>query len=153
MQFLIQRAWVEGEAALLGIEVSDDRVRRSLERQKRAAFRSEREYRRFLESSGMTEEMILQRVRGEILQSRLAARAVADIEPSDDPRVRARRQQRALDRYIADFRARWLSITRCARDYRVRECGMSTIWVQVKNAAFLPSFWIRTSQTCVRRPT
>jgi hypothetical protein len=25
--------------------------------------------------------------------------------------------------------------------------------VQVKKAAFRPSFWIRTSQTCVRRPT
>jgi hypothetical protein len=38
----------------------------------------------------------------------------------------SRRQQRALDRYAKDFRARYSSITACAEGYVVAECGAPT---------------------------
>lgn len=123
MQFLIQAEWVQGEAVYRGVSISDTRVRRSLARQKREAFPTERDYRRFLRSSGMTEEMVLFRVRLDMLQQRLIARAGRDIEPTRDPRVRARRQQRAISRYIAEFTRRWRARTACALGYVVAECG------------------------------
>jgi hypothetical protein len=125
MKFLIESLWVEIEAALTGIEVGDRRVRRTFERHKRQAFRSARAYRRWLRHSGMTEDMLLRRTRLSILQGRLVARVAAGVEPSDDPQVRARREVRAISRYVTDFHDRWRSLTRCARGYSVRECGSS----------------------------
>jgi hypothetical protein len=122
MQFLIESEWIQAEAALQGIAVSDERVRRELEHQKRVTFESEREYRRFLRKSGMTEEMVLFRVRIDLVQERLTARVARQIEPTRDPLVRARRRQRAITRYITEFRARWASLTACAPGYLVREC-------------------------------
>ena len=86
-------------------------------------FRTERAYRRWLRRSGMTAQMILFRVRLDLLQRRLAAHATRDVRPTRDPHVRARRQQRALDRFITDFRARWEALTACAPGYVVEECG------------------------------
>jgi hypothetical protein len=123
MQFLIQSEWVQGEANRQGIRVSERRVRRALERQKDQAFPTERAYRRWLQKSGMTHEMIMFRVRLNVLQRRLTAHVTRDIRPTRDPRVRARRQQRAIERFIADFRARWEGDTVCAPGYVVEECG------------------------------
>jgi foldase protein PrsA len=123
MQFLIQSEWVQGEANRQGIRVSERRVRRALERQKDQAFPTERAYRRWLQKSGMTHEMIMFRVRLDVLQRRLTAHVTRDIRPTRDPRVRARRQQRAIERFIAGFRARWEGDTVCAPGYVVQECG------------------------------
>jgi SurA N-terminal domain len=124
MQFLIEAEWLQGEAELQDIRVSDERVRRELKRQKELVFRNERAYRRFLRTSGMTREMVLFRVRLNVLQRRLTNHVTRDITPTRDPRVRARRQQRALERFIVDFRARWRAETSCADGYVVRECGV-----------------------------
>ena len=123
MQFLIQSEWVQGEARLQGIRVSARRVRRALERQKDQAFPTERAYRRWLRRSGMTHEMIMFRVRIDVLTRRLTAHATRDIRPTRDPRVRARRQIRVLDRFVKDFNARWEALTVCAPGYVIEECG------------------------------
>jgi hypothetical protein len=70
----------------------------------------------------MTEAMVLFRVRISLLQERLTARAARQIEPTRDPLVRARRRERAITRYITEFRARWVLLTACAPGYLVREC-------------------------------
>ena len=71
MQFLIQSAWVEQEAEAQDVEVTDAEVRKSFEDQKRQAFPKEKDYQEFLESSGMTEEDILFRVKLDTLQTKL----------------------------------------------------------------------------------
>ena len=123
MQFLIESEWVQGEASRQGISLRERRVRRELERQKDQVFPTERAYRRWLRRSGMTHEMIMFRVRINVLQRRLTARVVRGIRPTRDSRVRARRRQRALDRFVANFRARWEAETACAPGYVVEQCG------------------------------
>jgi foldase protein PrsA len=150
MQFLVQAVWVRQEATARGIAVTPRQVRRSFERQKRQAFKTERAYRRFLHQSGMSEADILFRVRLDLLQTRLTELVAASAQPvtGDEvdayyakhrrryrgiPRRKARReirrllraehQQRELDRFIQDYRARYKAITVCADGYVVAECS------------------------------
>jgi len=71
MQFLIQAQWIQQEAQARDVRVSDPEVRKSLEDQKKQAFPTEKAYQRYLESSGMTEEDILFRVKLDQLQTKL----------------------------------------------------------------------------------
>ena len=152
MQFLIQREWVRGEAALRGIQVSAARVRRAFERQRSQAFANRRDYRRFLRQSGLTTELILERVEVDLLQQvllrkvlgrpRVSRSQVDNYIRSHRPQlrgltraerrrrarahVRAVLQIRALDRFVADLRFRWRGMTVCASGYVVPDCSNSS---------------------------
>jgi hypothetical protein len=69
MSFLIQGEWVTGEARTRGIEVTPERVRRAFRRQKRGAFESERQYRRYLRRSRLTQGQVLFRVKLDLLRT------------------------------------------------------------------------------------
>ncbi|HYP47444.1 MAG TPA: peptidyl-prolyl cis-trans isomerase, partial [Thermoleophilaceae bacterium] len=71
MQFLIQAKWVEQESEEQGVKVSDAEVKRSFADQKKQAFPTDKAYKDFLKSSGMTEKDILFRVRLDQLQQKL----------------------------------------------------------------------------------
>jgi foldase protein PrsA len=71
MQFLIQAAWVEQEAADQDVKVSDKEIKQSFEDQKKQAFPTDKAYKDFLKTSGMTEEDILFRVKLDQLQQKL----------------------------------------------------------------------------------
>ena len=78
MQFLIQAQWVQQEAEKQDVKVSESEVRKSLEDQKRQAFPKEADYKKFLKSSGMTEEDILFRVKLDTLQTKLTQKVTED---------------------------------------------------------------------------
>lgn len=71
MQFLIQAQWVEQEAASKDIKISDTQVEKSFADQKKQAFPTDKAYKQFLKTSGMTEADILFRVRLDQLQQKL----------------------------------------------------------------------------------
>ena len=71
MQFLIQSLWLQGEAEEMDIRVSRREVNESFQRQKRQSFPNEADYRRFLASSGMTEQDILLRVRLDLISNKI----------------------------------------------------------------------------------
>jgi hypothetical protein len=150
MQFLLQAVWLRQEAAARQIVVTLPQVLRSFERQKREAFDSEREYRRFLRESAITEAQLHYRVALSLMQERIAAQVTEAVPRVTDAEVNryyanhrrkyrnhsrgkalrriravltARRQMRALDRFITDFRARYRAITVCAEGYVVAECS------------------------------
>lgn len=75
MQFLIESEWVEQEAEAQNVTVSESEVERSLEAQKKQFYSDDKAYKRFLASSGMTEEEILYRMRVSMLQQKLNAKA------------------------------------------------------------------------------
>lgn len=115
MQFLIQAQWIEQEAAARGIAVSDRRVERNFESQKRAAFRNERGYQRFLRESGAIEADIKFRIRLDTLQNRITRQVTGNVGPA--------REQMSLARFIESFRKRYRAITWCADGYAIAECG------------------------------
>ncbi|MDX6667198.1 MAG: foldase protein PrsA [Solirubrobacteraceae bacterium] len=116
MGFLIQSVWIQLEAADHGLGVSRRTVRREFRKQKKEAFPTEREYQRFLKSSGFTEQDVRYRVKLDLLQGRLLAHATARAKsPSGRRRARAR--------FISAFQRKWKARTGCAAGYVVEGCG------------------------------
>jgi foldase protein PrsA len=78
MQFLIQAEWVQQEAEKRDIEVTDSAVKKSFETQKKEAFPTDKAYKQFLRTSGMTEADILFRVKLSQLQEKLTKEITED---------------------------------------------------------------------------
>jgi foldase protein PrsA len=78
MQFLIQAEWVQQEAEQRDVKVSEAEIKRSFEDQKKQAFPTDKAYQQFLETSGMSEEDILFRVRLDQLQQKLTQKVTED---------------------------------------------------------------------------
>jgi hypothetical protein len=115
-ELVISFRWIAGEAGALGIRVSAARVDRELRRQTRQTFPSQRDFRRFLRESRQTRADLLRRVRVDLLSNRVRARVLRGVPEAE--------QQERLDAWVADFRARWMAVTRCtARFSRVSSCG------------------------------
>ena len=87
MQFLVQSQWVQQEAEEQGVKVSDAEVRRLFEDQKKQAFPKEKDYRKFLRTSGSSEQDILFRVKLDALQSKLTQKIQKDQEKVTDEDV------------------------------------------------------------------
>jgi hypothetical protein len=150
MQFLVQAEWVRGESRAWGIRVSPEAVQRAFRRQRKQAFHSPRDYRRFLRRQHLTHRQILLRVELDILQQRITRRWAATAAPvtredirryiRNHPRAlreltpagrrrKARRsltathQQRAITRSVRAFQLRWRGLTVCAEGYVIAECS------------------------------
>lgn len=150
MLLLVHGVWTHQEAAARGIAVRPEQVRRALERQKREEFPTERAFRAFLRSSGMKEADLLQRIEFDMLQRGLTRSAAAnvpvvtkedverhyarhrrrysDLSPASARRairvqLTAGRQQRAITRFIVQFRSRYREITTCAKGYVIDACS------------------------------
>jgi foldase protein PrsA len=74
MQFLIQSQWVQQEAKEQDVSVSGKEIRTLFEDQKKQAFPKERDYQKFLRTSGATEQDILFRIKLDALQNKLTAK-------------------------------------------------------------------------------
>jgi foldase protein PrsA len=84
MQFLIQAEWVQQEAADQGLAVKDAEVRSLFEDQKKRAFPKEKDYRKYLRTSGSNERDILFRVKLDAIQKKLAENVQKDQEKVSD---------------------------------------------------------------------
>ena len=71
MQLLIQNQWVTNEAKAQGVKVTDAEVKKAFDQQKKQSFPKEKDYQKFLKTSGFTEQDILFRVRLETLSNKL----------------------------------------------------------------------------------
>lgn len=87
MQFLIQSQWVQQEAEDQGVSVSGKEVRTLFEDQKKQAFPKERDYKKFLRTSGATEQDILFRIKLDALQNKLTEKIQKDQEKITDEDV------------------------------------------------------------------
>ena len=87
MQFLIQSQWVQQEAEQQDVKVSDTEVRRLFEDQKKQAFPKEKDYKKFLRTSGSSEQDILFRVKLDALQTKLTQKIQKDQEKVTDEDV------------------------------------------------------------------
>jgi hypothetical protein len=111
---LISYRWIELEAAEQGIAPTRDEVLASFREQRKANLPG-REFARFLHQSGQTREDVIGRVRPDLLSQRIRDRVLEGVPAAE--------QQRALDRFVRDFRRRWVARTACIAPYLVEECG------------------------------
>jgi foldase protein PrsA len=121
MQLLTSFRWIQGEADLQDVTVTDAEVLKSFEEQKQQSFPKEADYQKFLATSHQTQDDILRRVRFDILSNRLRDRATANVKPVTERDMRdfyARNKERFAVPERRDLRV--VLTKRLATAYRAR---------------------------------
>ncbi len=116
MGFLISADWVLGEASALNVHVSEVEVRHTFDHLRSGQFPKQREFKAFLLESGQTVADLMLRVRLNLLTERVQKHVVAG-------QRRNHNGQRALKRFVHDFKLKWEAQTYCDPGYAISECG------------------------------
>jgi len=116
MGFLISSDWVLGEAADLNIHVSEGEVRHTFDHIRAQQFPKKKEFKTFLKQSGQTIADLLFRVRLNLTSTRIQRHVLTGHHG-------AHSQQRALKRFVHDFKLKWEAQTYCDPAYAVTDCG------------------------------
>ncbi len=116
MGFLVSSDWTLGEAAALGVTLSEAQVRHSFEKIRDQQFPHHREFVRFLHSSGETIDDLLFRVRLNMLSQAIQRKVVAAGHSEAE-------KSHLLAEFIRGFKGRWQPQTYCATRFAVADCG------------------------------
>ena len=90
MQFLISAEWIQQEADARDIKVTDEEVQKQFEDQKKQSFPKEKDYQKFLKTSGQTEEDLLFRVKLDVLSNKVREKIIEGKGDVSDERHRER---------------------------------------------------------------
>ncbi len=118
MGFLISSYWVIDEALALNVHVSAAEVRHNFDHIRGQQFPHHGEFQQFLRESGQTVADLLFRVKLNLLSNRIQERVVAGHHSATS-------QQRALARFVHEFKRKWQAQTYCAPAYAVSDCGQA----------------------------
>jgi hypothetical protein len=110
------RRWVLGEATDLNIHVSEGEVRRTFAHIRNQQVPQTKEFKAFLRQSGETVADLLFRVRLNLTSTRIQKHVLAGHHG-------AHNQQRALKRFVHDFKLKWEAQTYCDPSHAVTDCG------------------------------
>jgi Raf kinase inhibitor-like YbhB/YbcL family protein len=113
--FLVSAAWLLDEAAAQHVSVPTAQAKQRLSQLERKSFPQAGSLHRYLERSRETEGDLLERVKLELLEARLAPRAV--------PGQSAAQRKAALARFQQAFQRRWKSRTTCDAGYVMEDCS------------------------------
>jgi hypothetical protein len=117
LSFLISSDWIRGEAVDRRIGVSVKKVRRTFDRLRREEFTKRGEFKAFLRSSGQTIADLLMRVELNLLSQRIEQQVQAGHHGASAKR-------RALSRFVAVFKGKWMAQTYCAAEFdEEHDCG------------------------------
>jgi hypothetical protein len=116
MGFLISSDWMLGEAAALGVTVTEAQVRHRFDRIRDQQFPHRGEFARFLHSSGQTVADILFRVRLNMLSAAIQRKVLSTARTEQE-------RAHALSEFVKSFKARWRPQTYCATGFAVANCG------------------------------
>lgn len=150
LEFLISAQWIIGEAGNRGIGVTDQQVQAEYVKQKKASYPKEADFRKFLRSSGMTVDDLLQRVKVDMLSTALRDTVIATAAKPTPAQVKAyyarhkhrlrkltrrqatskitrlltqQNQEKALEAFVKAFQATWKARTDCRSGYVVALCA------------------------------
>jgi foldase protein PrsA len=87
MQFLVSAKWIEGEAKERGLSATDAEVKRQFEQTKDQSFPNDKAYKRFLKTSGQTEEDLLFRVRLDVLSNKIRQKVTEESTSVSDGEI------------------------------------------------------------------
>jgi len=76
VQLLISYKWIQGEADEQNVKVTDAEVKKTFDEQKKQAFPKEADYQKFIKQSGQTQEDILQKVKVDLLSTKIRDKVV-----------------------------------------------------------------------------
>ena len=89
LSFLISAEWIEGEAAEQDIKVAEADVKKKFAETRKQSFPKEADFRKFLASSGQSEEDLLYRVRLDELSNKLRDKIVKGKDKVSDAQIAA----------------------------------------------------------------
>jgi hypothetical protein len=115
MGFLLTSEWVLGEAAALGVNVSEAEVHKRFEAIQKKQFKKPAELQEYLEKNHETTADLLLRVKLELLESAIAAKVTAAKHTSAEKKA-------ALASFQDEFEAKWKARTSCAKGYVMGDC-------------------------------
>ncbi len=81
---LLDQLWIEGEAERRGVTATDTEVQQEFEQTKKQSFKTEKEYQDFLKESGFTQEDIDQRVRLQVVSTKIQEKITEDAAQVSD---------------------------------------------------------------------
>jgi foldase protein PrsA len=87
LQLLISFQWIQGEASTMDVKVTDAEVKKSFDEQKKQSFPKAEDYKKFLSTSGQTEEDILQRVKLDLLSNKIRDKVVKGKDKVSDKAI------------------------------------------------------------------
>ncbi|HEY3019028.1 MAG TPA: peptidyl-prolyl cis-trans isomerase [Solirubrobacteraceae bacterium] len=87
LQFLISAEWIQGEASDQGVKVSDSEVDKQFQQTKKQSFPKEKDYKKFLKDSGMSQSDILFRVKLDTLSNKLREKVTKGKDKVTDAQV------------------------------------------------------------------
>jgi hypothetical protein len=115
MGFLLTSEWVLGEAAALGVSVSEADVHKRLEEVQKKQFKKPAELQQYLTKNHETMADLLLRVKLELLESAIARKVTATKHTAAEKKA-------ALASFQDQFEARWKAKTNCAKGYSMEDC-------------------------------
>ena len=87
MQFLVSAKWIEGEAKERGVSATTAEVDRQFEETKDQSFPNEKAYKRFLKTSGQTEEDLKFRVRLDVISNKIRQQVTESSQNVSDSEI------------------------------------------------------------------
>src|SRR6185436_1330213 len=87
LQLLISFKWIQGEADSMKVNVTDAEVKKSFDEQKKQSFPKDADYKKFLSTSGQTQEDILQRVKLDLLSNKIRDKVVKGKDTVSDKAI------------------------------------------------------------------
>src|SRR3954451_15676194 len=87
LQLLISFKWTQGEADTMNVKVTDAEVKKSFDQQKKQSFPKDADYKKFLQTSGQTQDDILQRVKLDLLSNKIRDKVVKGKDTVSDQAI------------------------------------------------------------------
>jgi foldase protein PrsA len=87
MQLLVSFKWIQGEADAQGVKVTDAEVKKSFDEQKKQSFPKDADYQKFLKTSGQSQEDIMQRVKLDLLSTKIRDKVVKGKDTVSDKAI------------------------------------------------------------------
>src|SRR3954468_13828542 len=87
LQLLISFKWIQGEADTMNVKVTDAEVKKSFDEQKKQSFPKDADYKKFLQTSGQTQEDILQRVKLDLLSNKIRDKVIKGKDTVTDAQI------------------------------------------------------------------
>jgi len=116
LEELLNSIWIQGEAAELGIDATAGEIAAKRAKAKREAFKNEGQYRKFLAENHYTEADVRERVKDQILTTKMTKR----IEGEGQPNRQAK--QEALSNFVKHYTTKWRARTVCMPRYAIEQC-------------------------------
>jgi len=87
LQLLISFKWIQGEADAKNVKVTDAEVKKAFDEQKKQSYPKEADYQKFLKDNGQSEQDILERVKLDLLSTKIRDKVIKGKDQVSDKAV------------------------------------------------------------------